>query len=247
MRCRFSDNPCDGLTLKWERIRIGWDKMSTLLLMKLFEATPGRYDRGIRLLTGGQLDNLYDRLIKHVKEGDRVLDIGCGTGALTLRAAKQGAKVKAIDINPGMLDVAEAKAKDAHLLQTIEFVEMGVAELGHEADRTYDVVMSGLCLSELTGEELDYAVNEVSRILKPEGLFLVIDETRPRSLIKRMLLGLVRTIFKLYVFLVSGTTTRALKNFPNKVERIGFKIATCELNKNQNLLMLAARKNRDRS
>ncbi len=239
--------PPNGLTLKWERIRIGWDKMSTLLLMKLFETTPDRYDKGIRLLTGGQLDNLYDRLIKHVKEGDKVLDIGCGTGALALRAAKRGANVKAIDINPGMLDVAKAKAEDARLSQNIEFIEMGVVELGNEVDQTYDAVMSGLCLSELTGEELDYTVNEVSRVLKPEGLFLVIDETRPRSFIKRMLLGLARTIFKLYVFLVSGTTTRALKNFPNKIERIGFKIVTCELNKNQNLLMLAARKKRDQS
>jgi len=221
--------------------------MSTLLLMKLFEATPERYDKGIRLLTGGQLDKLYDRLTAHIKEEDRVLDVGCGTGALALRAAKRGAKIKAIDINPGMLDVAEAKAKDAHLSQNIEFVEMGVVELGNEADRTYDVVMSGLCLSELTKQELDYTVNEVSRILKPEGLFLVIDETRPQSFIKRLLQGFFRSIFKLYVFLISGTTTRALKSFPDKMERTGFKIVTCELNKSQNLLILAARKNRDRS
>jgi demethylmenaquinone methyltransferase/2-methoxy-6-polyprenyl-1,4-benzoquinol methylase len=221
--------------------------MSTLLLMKLFEATPSRYDKGIRLLTGGQLDNLYDRLIAHVKEGDRVLDIGCGTGALTLRAAKKGAEVKAIDINPGMLDVAEEKAKDAHLTQNIEFVEMGVAELGNETDQTYDVVMSGLCLSELTKEELDYTVNEVSRILKPEGLFLVIDETRPQSFIKRLLQGFFRSIFKLYVFLVTGTTARALKNFPRTAESAGFRIISCELNKSQNLLKLTARKNLDQT
>ena len=221
--------------------------MSTLLLMKLFEATPGRYDKGIRLLTGGQLDNLYDRLIAHVKEGDRVLDIGCGTGALAFRAAKRGAGVKAIDINLGMLEVAKAKAKDAHLSQNIEFVEMGVAELGNETDQTYDVVMSGLCLSELTEEELDFAVNEVSRILKPGGLFLVIDEVRPQSFFKRRFQGFFRSIFKLFVFLVSGTTTRALKNFPSKIEGAGFKIVSCELNKSQNLLKLTARKNRDRS
>ena len=221
--------------------------MSTLLLMKLFEATPNRYDKGIRLLTGGQLDNLYDRMMVHVKEGDRILDLGCGTGALALRAAKKGAGVKAIDINPGMLDVAEAKAKDAQLLQNIEFVEMGVAELGNETDQTYDVVMSGLCLSELTKQELDYTVNEVSRILRPEGLFLVIDETRPQNFIKRLFQGFFRSIFKFCVFLVSGATTRALKSFPSKMERAGFEIVTCELNKGQNLLKLAARKNRDRS
>ena len=221
--------------------------MSTLLLMKLFEATPGRYDKGIRLLTGGQLDNLYDRLIAHIRGGDRVLDIGCGTGALAFRAAKRGAEVKAIDINPGMLEVARAKAKDAHLSQNIEFVEMGVAELGDETDQTYDAVMSGLCLSELTEEELDFTENEVSRILKPGALFLVVDEVRPRSFVRRLLQGFFRSIFKLFVFLVSGTTTRALKNFPSKIEGAGFKIVFCELNKSQNLLKLAARKNRDRS
>lgn len=215
--------------------------------MKLFEATPGRYDKGIRLLTGGQLDNLYDRLIAHIRGGDRVLDIGCGTGALAFRAAKRGAEVKAIDINPGMLEVARAKAKDAHLSQNIEFVEMGVAELGDETDQTYDAVMSGLCLSELTEEELDFTENEVSRILKPGALFLVVDEVRPRSFVRRLLQGFSRSIFKLFVFLVSGTTTRALKNFPSKIEGAGFKIVFCELNKSQNLLKLAARKNRDRS
>jgi ubiquinone/menaquinone biosynthesis C-methylase UbiE len=235
------------LTLLWERIRIRWDKMSTLLLMKLFEATPSRYDKGIRLLTGGQLDNLYDRLIAHVREGDRVLDIGCGTGALAFRAAKRRAEVKAIDINPGMLEVARAKAKDSHLSQNIEFVEMGVAELGNEADHIYDAVMSGLCLSELTEEELDFTLKQVSRILKPEGLFLVIDEVRPQSFFRRLLQGFFRTIFKLFVFLVSGTTTRALKNLPSKIERVGFKMVSFELSNSQNLLKLTARKNRDHS
>jgi demethylmenaquinone methyltransferase/2-methoxy-6-polyprenyl-1,4-benzoquinol methylase len=220
--------------------------MSTLLLMKLFEATPERYDNGIRLLTGGQLDKLYDRLIEHIKKGDRVLDLGCGTGALTLRAAKKGARVKAIDINPRMLDFARAKAKDAQLLKEIEFIEMGVAELGSEGDRTYDVVMSGLCFSELTKQELDFAVNQASRILKPHGLFIVIDETRPQSFLKKWLQGFFRSIFKIFVFLISGTTTRALKNFPSKLEEAGFHIVSCELNKSQNLLNLVARKNRDR-
>ena len=221
--------------------------MSTLLLMKLFEAAPGRYDRGIRLLTGGQLDGLYDRSSAHIKEGDRILDIGCGTGALTIRAAKRGANVKAIDINPGMLEVARAKALDAFLSEKVVFVEMGVAELGGEADRTYDAVMSGLCLSELAREELDFTLKEVCRILKPDGLFLVVDEVRPRRFFRKFFQGSCRAIFKIFVFLISGTTTRALKNFPGKVELAGFKIVSSELNKAQNLLRLTARKKRDRS
>ena len=237
----------NGLTLEWERNRIGWDKMSTLLLMKLFEAIPSRYDKGIRLLTRGQLDSLYDRLIAHIKEGDRVLDVGCGTGALALRAAQKGARVKAIDINARMLEEAESKARDAHHSQNINFEEMGVAELGKEANNSYDAVMSGLCLSELTEEEVDFTLKEVRRILKPEGFFLAIDEVRPHSFFKRSLQGFFRSFLKLFVFLISGTTTRALKDFPGKIEKAGYEIISCELNKSQNLLKLVAQKNRDQS
>jgi demethylmenaquinone methyltransferase/2-methoxy-6-polyprenyl-1,4-benzoquinol methylase len=219
--------------------------MSTLLLMKLFERTPGQYDKGIRMLTGGHLDALYDGLVSRLKEGDRVLDIGCGTGALSLRAAKQGAKVKAIDINPGMLEAAREKAKHAHLAQNIEFVEMGVAELGGETDRTYDAVMSGLCLSELTEKELDFAVKEANRILKPGGFFLVVDEARPRGLLKRCFQGVIRAVLKIFVYLLSGTTTKALKDFPAKIKDSGFEILLCELSKNQSLIELSAIKKRD--
>ena len=132
------------------------------------------------------------------------------------------------------------KAKNAKLIGNIEYVEMGVAELGNEQDQTYDVVMSGLCLSELTEEELDFAVGEVNRVLKSEGHFLVVDEVRPQRFLRRCIQGLFRSIFKLFVFLISGTTTRALKNFPDRVEKAGFKIAFCELNKSQNLLILDA-------
>lgn len=220
--------------------------MSTLLLMKLFEGAPGRYDRGIRLLTGGELDDLYDRLTERIEEGNRVLDIGCGTGALAIRAAKRGANVKAIDINSGMLDVARSRTEDSRLSQNIEFIEMGAAELGSEKDGTYDAVMSGLCLSELKPEELDFTMKEVRRILRPGGLFLVVDEVRPRDFFKRVIQGFFRSIFKLFVFLFSGTTTRALKYFPNKIEEAGFEIVFHEWNKRQTLLSLAARKRQGR-
>ena len=115
--------------------------------MKLLESAPRRYDTGIALLTRGKLDTAYDNLVSHVKKGDTVLDIGCGTGALSIKAAQKGAIVKGIDVNPYMLFIAQKKA--AALKVPVEFVEMGVAELGVDSTH-YDVVMSGLCFSELT-------------------------------------------------------------------------------------------------
>ena len=55
----------------------------------------------------GKYNAAYDRLISHIKRGQNVLDIGCGTGALTLRAANKGARVKGIDLNAQMLEIAK--------------------------------------------------------------------------------------------------------------------------------------------
>ena len=50
--------------------------MSTYVMMKILESAPKRYDWGIRLLTLGKLDKIYDRLASRIKKGDKVLDLG---------------------------------------------------------------------------------------------------------------------------------------------------------------------------
>jgi len=104
--------------------------VSTYVLMRILESAPSRYDKGLRILTMGRLDEAYDRLTSHIEKGQRVLDLGCGTGALTLRAAQRDGRVKGMDVNPQMLEIAQRRAEDARLAQNIELCQMGVAELG---------------------------------------------------------------------------------------------------------------------
>jgi len=78
--------------------------------MKVLEFAPPRYDLGIRHRTFGRIDAAFDRLISRISPGWKTLDIGCGTGALSIRAAKRGAKAKGIDINPDMLNIARKPA-----------------------------------------------------------------------------------------------------------------------------------------
>ena len=216
--------------------------MSTYVLMKILESAPKRYDWGIRLLTLGRLDKIYDRLTSRIKKREKVLDLGCGTGALGLRAAQRGARVKGVDINSQMLEIAQIRADKTSLSQKIEFCEMGVAELGREEADFYDVVMSGLCFSELNEDELVFTLREVNRILMPGGLLLVADEVKPKKIYKRILNGLRRLFLGAIVFILTQSTTKALKSLPEKIMNSGFDIESVKLNRGENFIELVARK-----
>ncbi|UCD56745.1 MAG: class I SAM-dependent methyltransferase [Candidatus Hydrogenedentota bacterium] len=212
--------------------------MSTYVLMKILESAPARYDRGIRILTLGKLEKAYARLTSHITSGQRVLDLGCGTGALTLMAACKEAQVKGIDVNSQMLEIARQRVSERNLAENVELCEMGVAELGNEEPHSYDVVMSGLCLSELTENELNYALKEVKRILKPGGVVLIADEVRPERVPKRVLNWLIRFPLVIITFLIAQTTTRPIKGLPEKIRETGLHIKSSRLNRTGNFIEL---------
>jgi demethylmenaquinone methyltransferase/2-methoxy-6-polyprenyl-1,4-benzoquinol methylase len=216
--------------------------MSTFVVMKIFEKFPRFYGRGIQLISRGKVDKGYDRLTSVIQSGYRVLDIGCGTGALCLRAARRGAVVKAIDIDPDMLQIARRQAESENLSERISFDEMAVAELGNEPSGSYDVVMSGLCFSELSDDELNFTVEQCYRLLKPKGKLLVADEIRPSHPVRRLLSGLVRFLLLLVTVVIAGQRTRALRRFPEKVRSFGFSVESCRLNRGQTFLELVAAK-----
>jgi demethylmenaquinone methyltransferase/2-methoxy-6-polyprenyl-1,4-benzoquinol methylase len=193
--------------------------------MRVLESAPRRYDLGIRLLSLGAAGRAYDRLACRIEPGQRVLDLGCGTGALTLRAARRGAMVKGIDINAGMLEVARRRVREAGLTENVELTEIGVAELDGEASGSYDVVTAGLCLSELSEDELSYTLAHVRRILSPGGLLLVADEVRPRGPVRRLAHRLVRAPLSALTYLVTQQTTRAIPDLAERVEAAGFSVS----------------------
>jgi len=216
--------------------------MSTYVLMRILESSPRRYDKGLHILTMGKLADAYERLTEHIAKGDRALDLGSGTGALSLRAAGKGAAVLGIDVNPQMLEIARHRAKQVGLDSRVEFREAGVTDLESESAETYDVVMSGLCLSELTEDEVSYALRQSFRALRPGGLLLLVDEIVPEDARKRILNAIVRFPLAILAYLWTQTTTHALKGLPLRVERAGFILESERTSNLGSLMELVARK-----
>ncbi len=209
--------------------------------MKILESAPSRYDKGIQILTLGKLNKYYDDLISHIEKGQNILDIGCGTGVLTLKAARIGAKVKGIDVNSQMLEIAQKRVAAANLTQNIKLSEMGVGELESEESGSYDTVMSGLCFSELSDDEIVYTLNEVKRILKPGGILLIADEVSPKNILKKIINLIIRVPLVIITYLITQTTTNAVKNLLEKIQESGMIIESVKLNKLESFIELVAK------
>lgn len=113
--------------------------------------------------------------LANIKPGDQVLDVGCGTGSLTLTAqpyAGPGGKVYGIDASPEMIEVAQKKAFRSGLEVTFE---VGLIEKLAFPDATFDVVISRLAIHHLPDDLKRMGFTEILRVLKPGGHLMIAD------------------------------------------------------------------------
>ena len=200
--------------------------MFSYIYMRILESAPQRYDKGINLLSLGQADRTIDTIVSsYIREGMKILDIGCGTGTLAIEAAKKGAEVVGIDISEEMLSVAGEKVHAQGLEGAVELVNIGVLEMDDRFDEgSFDCVVSTLVFSELSRDERAFALRECRRILEDDGTLVIADETRPGDTAKKALYYLVRAPLALATYVFAQTGTRAVPDLEGLLGASGFKI-----------------------
>ncbi len=142
----------------------------------MFDRIAPVYDLMNRVMTAG-LDGRWRRLTAEaaVREGDRVLDAACGTGDLAIADLKAGAsRVTGLDFSEAMLERARKKAP-------LDWVRGDMLALPF-ADATFDAATVGFGVRNVA--DLELALRELRRVLRPGGRLAILEITQPRGPLK---------------------------------------------------------------
>ncbi len=134
------------------------------------------YDLFGRVISFGRDKAIREKLIALAAPapGEKVLDVGCGTGtlALALKSRVGTGEVHGIDASPEMIAVAREKAAKAG--SDIDF-QVALIEALPFPDAMFDFVTSSLMLHHLPDDLKRRGLDEIRRVLKPGGRFMAVD------------------------------------------------------------------------
>ena len=140
---------------------------------RMFDRIAPFYDAMNHTMTAG-LDRRWRRLTAEavVRPGDAVLDACCGTGDLAVAAARAGGRVTGLDFSEPMLERARRKAPE------LEWIRGDRLELPF-ADASFDAATVGFGVRNV--DDLQRALSELHRVLRPGGRVGILEITRPRG------------------------------------------------------------------
>lgn len=197
------------------------------------------YDIVVRMVSFGK-----DKAIRkasaelaQINPGDKVLDVGCGTGDLTLEAKKlagAAGRVYGIDASPNMIEQARKKA--ARIGSDVTF-QVGLIENIDFPENQFDVVLSSLMMHHLPDGLKRAGLAEIYRVLKPGGRLLIVDMQSTSS----GLLGQRLTDFMIQIHGGHAAMQDNITKQISFVEAAGFSIAETE-KINRQLSYILARK-----
>ncbi len=153
---------------------------------RVFDSVADRYDVMNDLMSLG-IHRLWKRLaieLAGIRPGQRILDLAGGTGDLTRLMAPQAGpdgQVVLSDINAAMLGRGRSALLDHGVSGNVSFAQLDAEQLPFP-DRCFDRVTIGFGLRNVTDKQR--ALNEMARVLKPGGMLLVLEFSRPASALR---------------------------------------------------------------
>jgi ubiquinone/menaquinone biosynthesis methyltransferase len=176
---------------------------------QLFATIADRYDLITAVLSYGQDAKWKARLVSlaDVRKGERALDLAAGTGDIAFAVAARGARTIGLDITHRMMQLAQAKTRQApaRSLGGGVFITGDMTSLPLRSS-SFDLVTTGYGLRNVP--DLNAAIDEIARVLKPGGRLLSLDFNRPEN-------AAVRSVYLAYLTVVGSTLGWLLHRDPD--------------------------------
>lgn len=146
---------------------------------QMFDTISKEYDGLNRVISFG-IDMKWRKKVVEIvnkQQPDTILDIATGTGDLAINLAKTSAsKIIGFDISPGMLEVGKKKITHKQLDHKIEMV-LGDSEKMPFDDNSFDAITVAFGIRNF--ENLEQGLSEILRVLKPNGVFVILETSVP--------------------------------------------------------------------
>ena len=172
---------------------------------------------GLEKALYGMGEKYYESIIglADIKEGYKVLDVGCGTGSLAIcekREVGNRGYVAGIDSSVEILRLAREKATKENV--DIDFKIGSIEEIPYEDD-FFDVVTCSMVTHHLSSEGKRKGFNEIHRVLRPIAHFLLVDIAEPTS-------SIVKVLLKPFYPLAGSMRDNLNGRLPYLLEKAGF-------------------------
>ena len=136
-----------------------------------------QYDLLVKVATLGREGRMRERMLDlaRITRGESVLDVGCGTGTLAIAAKRRvgdSGTVNGVDPSTEMIERARKKAKRSHAGAVFRVAS---AESLPFETASVDVVLSTIMLHHLRRDVHAQAIQEMRRVVKPDGRILIVD------------------------------------------------------------------------
>jgi demethylmenaquinone methyltransferase/2-methoxy-6-polyprenyl-1,4-benzoquinol methylase len=202
---------------------------------QMFDTISENYDGLNRVISFGIDVKWRKKVLQLVaqKNPKTILDIATGTGDLAILLSKTNAqKIIGLDLSAGMLEIGKKKVEEKNLQHKIEMV-LGDSENIPFADNYFDAITVSFGIRNF--ETLEKGLSEILRVLKPNGIFVILETSVPTrfpykqgyGFYTKYILPLIGKLFS-KDNVAYGYLSESANNFPfgeklnNILQKIGF-------------------------